>query len=112
MKGLVDYFILCLFTEKSDKITTKHYTLVKNLTLVFAFMNRNWFLLSSIASNWRSDFNACENFLFIIEIIKAKSLLPYMQNFYFWWYKLRFLLDFPMSLAHDREKKVNWHLSF
>lgn len=61
------------FTEISDKVNIKHYMLFNNLSLVFAFVNRNWFLISSMTSNWRSNFNACENLLFITEIIRTKS---------------------------------------
>ena len=67
------------------------YKLFNNPSVVFDFVNRKGFLISSLSSTWRPKFNACEHLLFFTEIIRTKSLL--LPNFHFERNKLRFHPD-------------------
>ena len=73
---------------ETQKNNLRCYKLFSNPSVVFAFVNRKGFLISSLSSTWRPKFNAYEHLLFFTEIIRTKSLL--LSDFHFERNKLRF----------------------
>ena len=75
---------------QTQKNNLRCHKLYNNPSVVFDFVNRKGFLISSLSSTWRPNFNGCEHLLFFTEIIRTKSLL--LPNFHFERNKLRFIL--------------------